>query len=107
MAVPTILPTEATPLDIGKKRRYSEVVDLTGEDHTTATGEQQPPAITRDHDKRSHEVPSTRKIEDKDIPDDESDTEELEDQLDESEMNPWADITDGTNIRPTAYRPRG
>ena len=97
MAVPTILPAEVISLDTGKKRRYSEVVDLTGEEHTAATSEQ-PPAITRHSDTRSHQVPPARNIEDDDDDDEDSNPEDFEDELDESEVNPWADITDGTII---------
>ncbi|KAF2172271.1 hypothetical protein M409DRAFT_17505 [Zasmidium cellare ATCC 36951] len=40
MAVPTVLPTEATPLDFGHKRKHGEVIDLT-EDDDVATANQQ------------------------------------------------------------------
>ncbi|EME49928.1 hypothetical protein DOTSEDRAFT_68672 [Dothistroma septosporum NZE10] len=95
MAVPTILPTEAVPLDIGKKRRYSEVVDLTGERHTTATGDQHSPATTRDSEPRPLKVPPQRDLEDDEFDYEDSSDEELEDFMDDAELNPWADITDG------------
>ncbi|KAK4508073.1 hypothetical protein PRZ48_001810 [Zasmidium cellare] len=48
MAVPTVLPTEATPLDFGHKRKHGEVIDLTkdddDEDHI-ATANQQTTAV--------------------------------------------------------------
>lgn len=49
MAVPTVLPTEATPLDFGHKRKHGDIIDLTGDDDDdVATAIQQSAAKRRD-----------------------------------------------------------
>lgn len=48
MAVPTVLPTEATPLDFGHKRKHSQVIDLTGDDDEDVAAAIQPPPGNRE-----------------------------------------------------------
>lgn len=86
MAVPTVLPTEATPLDFGHKRKHADVVDLTEDedvDHV-ATALQQPDAKNGDdtHQDESQQTHTTA-TDSQQI--DQDDDEFLEDMLEELE----------------------
>lgn len=63
MAVPTVLPTEATPLDFGHKRKHSQIIDLTGDedDDDVATAIQQPTSKREDqpHQAESQQTEAT------------------------------------------------
>lgn len=95
MAVPTILPTEATPLDFGHKRKHADVEDLTGDDDEghVATAIQQSGAKIADDTKQDEpQETQTTTTESQQIEQDED--EFLEDMLEELEdAHPFFDGT--------------
>lgn len=105
MAVPTVLPTEATPLDFGHKRKHAEVVDLTEDDDNednVATSIQQSGAKIGDDTKQEEsQQTQTTTTESQQIDQDED--EFLEDMLEELEdAHPFIDGT----VHVRLYHPR-
>lgn len=110
MAVPTILATEATPLDSSKKRKLQDAIDLSGEGATTHTqivvdnelapdhdaGEGSPHRHEHDHDHEGHEHEHDHENCDHDHgdeeleeDDDENDSEIMETIMDQVEADPF------------------
>jgi NAD-dependent histone deacetylase SIR2 len=90
MALPVTLPTEATPLDVSKKRKHEEIEHVL-ENHiipTTAT-EESKTSETVDNPP-TEDDPPTRNIEDSDEEDDD-DKSIFEDILDHCEGQPYID----------------
>lgn len=105
MAVPTVLPTEATPLDFGHKRKHADVIDSTEDDDAVhvATATQRLDANIGDdtHQDESQQTQTTS-TESQQIEQDED--EFLEDMLEELEdAQPFIDGT--LHIR--LYHPEG
>ncbi|CAK4032838.1 related to histone deacetylase SIR2 [Lecanosticta acicola] len=96
MAVPTLLPSEATPLDAGRKRRHSEFIDLTVDDGV-ATAERapatNPESETRQDGSADHVKQETEGEEYDDGGDD-------GDQDDEDERTLWEQMVDHFEDQP-------
>ncbi|SMY20164.1 unnamed protein product [Zymoseptoria tritici ST99CH_1A5] len=94
MAMPLSLQTEATPLDVSKKRKHDEIDHLLQEDLLPTTATEQPPAKPAMDDPPSDDALPTRRIEDSDEEGDEDEKEYFEHILDQCEGQPYIDDGD-------------